>query len=270
MPTIETNGIALSYEEFGQGAPILGIHGTPSSVLLWVDAAKRLAERGRCIVYERRGFPRSPVPGPLVSLDLSDHVEDAAALLTALEAAPAVVIGRSTGGEIALELARRFPDVVRALVLLEPAVFTVDPDAASWAQDIRRRVREATSQDPSTASEVVVRSALGDDRWEAMRPDVRQLFAAASPAVVAEMRGQGLDLGEEPVTLSPGDLAAIRQPTLLVCANDSPDALHHVIDRLGEALPRTETVRVPGDHLIDPAHDAVLSFLDRVTRSPVA
>jgi pimeloyl-ACP methyl ester carboxylesterase len=42
-------------------------------------------------------------------VDLSDHVEDAAGLLDALSAAPAVVVARSTGGEIALELARRFP-----------------------------------------------------------------------------------------------------------------------------------------------------------------
>ena len=64
-------------------------------------------------------------------MDLSDHVADAAALLDALSAAPAVVIGRSTGGEIALDLAHRFPGTVKALVLLEPAVFTVDPEAAA-------------------------------------------------------------------------------------------------------------------------------------------
>ncbi|HSL07679.1 MAG TPA: alpha/beta fold hydrolase, partial [Pseudonocardiaceae bacterium] len=52
-------------------------------------------------------------------------VDDAATLVDALAATPAVVIGRSTGGEIALALAHRFPDKVKALVLLEPAVFTV-------------------------------------------------------------------------------------------------------------------------------------------------
>jgi pimeloyl-ACP methyl ester carboxylesterase len=44
--------------------------------------------------------------------------------------------GRSTGGEIALELAHRFPDRVNALVLLEPAVFTVDPEAREWADRV--------------------------------------------------------------------------------------------------------------------------------------
>jgi pimeloyl-ACP methyl ester carboxylesterase len=44
-----------------------------------------------------------------------------------------VVIGRSTGGLVALALAHRHPDRVRALVLLEPAVFTLDPQATAWA-----------------------------------------------------------------------------------------------------------------------------------------
>jgi pimeloyl-ACP methyl ester carboxylesterase len=67
-------------------------------------------------------------------MDLREHVDDAAALLDTLSASPAVVIGRSTGGLIALELAHRHPRKVKALVLLEPALFSVDSDAAAWAK----------------------------------------------------------------------------------------------------------------------------------------
>src|SRR5688500_3831936 len=98
MPTIRANGIDLYYEEYGAGAAILGVHGTPGTALLWVDAARELAGHGRCVVYDRRGFLRSGRPEPFDTVDLSDHVEDAVALLDALAAAPAVVIGRSTGG----------------------------------------------------------------------------------------------------------------------------------------------------------------------------
>lgn len=124
----------------GEGDAILGIHGTPSSALLSVDAARELADRGRCIIYDRRGFFRSERPEPFDTMDLGDHVDDASALLDALGATPAVVVGRSTGGEIALELAHRCPDRVKALVLLEPAVFAVDPAAIAWAGRLRLRV----------------------------------------------------------------------------------------------------------------------------------
>jgi pimeloyl-ACP methyl ester carboxylesterase len=194
MPVMNANGVDLYYEVHGEGAAILGIHGTPSSALLWVDAARELGSRGRCIIYDRRGFARSERPGLFEAVDLSDHIADAAALLDALSAAPAVVIGRSTGGEIALALAHRFPGTVKALVLLEPAVFTVDPEAAAWAQRLRRRVLQAAAENPSVASEAVFRDALGDQFWESLPADLKELFAGASPAVLAEIRGRGLDL----------------------------------------------------------------------------
>ncbi len=50
MPTIEANGIDLYYEKHGTGTPIFIIHGTSSSALVWGDASKELAKRGRCIV----------------------------------------------------------------------------------------------------------------------------------------------------------------------------------------------------------------------------
>jgi pimeloyl-ACP methyl ester carboxylesterase len=267
MPKANVNGVDLYYEVYGEGPSILGIHGTPSSALLWVDAAKELGNRGSCTIYDRRGFFRSQRPEPFETVDLSDHVNDAAALLDALAATPAVVIGRSTGGQIALELARRCPDRVKALVLLEPAVFTVDPKAAAWADRLRRGVLQAAVENPSAASEAVFREALGDRAWDAFPAELKGLFAAASPTVLAEMRGQGLDLSEQPLHLSAEELAGIRQPTLLVSAEDSPDVLWRVNDRLADALPHAEIVHVAGGHLIDPAHPTILGFVDRILTS---
>ncbi len=190
------------------------------------------------------------------------------AFLTRCRRHPGVVIGRSTGGEIALELARRFPDRVRALVLLEPAVFTVDPEATAWADRWRERVLRAAGQNPSSAPETVLREALGDQAWESCPEELRELFTAASPAVLAEIRGRGLDLSEEPLDLSIGELAGIGQPTLIVSAEDSPESLRRVNDRLAEALPNAQTLLVTGGHLINPAHPAVLDFVSRVLGPP--
>lgn len=268
MPTVNNKGIDLYYEVHGEGAPILGIHGTPSSALLWVDAASELASRGRCIIYDRRGFFRSAPPEPFETLDLRDHVDDAAALLNALSTDPAVVIGRSTGGQIALALAHRFPEMVKGLVLLEPAMFTMDREATAWAERLRLRVLRAATESPSSASEVVFREALGDQAWESIPEELRELFTEASPAVLAEIRGQGLDLSEEPLDLDREQLAGIGQPTLIVSAEDSPEVLRQVNDRLAEALPHAERVVVTGGHLINPAHPAVLGFTSRVLAQP--
>jgi pimeloyl-ACP methyl ester carboxylesterase len=262
------NGVDLYYEDHGDGVPILGLHGTPSSAVIWAEAAVELSGHGRCIIYDRRGFHRSAPAEPPATLDLIQQVDDAAALLAALHAGPSIVIGHGTGGQIALEFARHFPDKVKALVLLEPALFTIDPDADSWARELRKRVLEATGADASRAAEIVLRDALGDDAWESLPGEFKDGFAETSSAVLAEMRGRGLDFSDDPLELSEDELADIRRRTLIISAEDSPAALRLVTARLAGALPFTESVLVPGGHLINPAHPAVLDFIDRIAATP--
>lgn len=263
MAILRTGDVALYYEVHGDGPAILGIHGTPSSTLLWADAARRLSAAGRCVIYDRRGFGRSSPPGGAVHL--ADHVADAVAMLDHVAGVPAIVIGRSTGGLIALALALRHQDRIRALVLLEPAVFVLDEDASSWATGVRTAVLSAA---PARASEAVFRAALGDAFWEGVPPEIAGHLAAASPAVVAETLGDDLDLSAHPFHPSPDDVRAIRRPTLLVSAEDSPAPLRRVNDHLAGMLPEASLVVVPGGHLIDPAGPPVLDFIRRL--APVA
>lgn len=269
VAVVLVNELDLYYEVRGAGAPILGIHGTPSSSLMWQDAATRMARVGQCIVYDRRGFSRSRPPDPFDTLDLGQHVDDAVGLLDAVTASPAIVIGRSTGGLIALELARRAPTRVRALVLLEPAIFSVDPVSQAWAQTLREAVLTAADRDPGSASEVVIRTALGDATWESLPQEVSALLAGASDAVLAEIAGAGLDLSTHPLTLTAADLAGVGQPTLLVSAEDSPDGLARVNAVLATHLPNARSLLVPGGHLIDPADPGVLTFISTaLTQDP--
>src|SRR5262245_47768771 len=128
MADIRVNGVRLYYEERGQGDPILLIHGTSSSALVWQPSSiQTLASLGRLIVYDRRGCTRSERPEPYET-SVVQHSEDAAGLLEALDAVPALVIGRSYGGETAIELALRHPDEVRGLILLEAASLTLDEE----------------------------------------------------------------------------------------------------------------------------------------------
>lgn len=78
---------------------------------------------------------------------MAEQAEDAAALLDALGAAPAVLIGRSYGGAVAIDLALRHPERVRALVLLEGDALGLSPAALRWTRAIRDRLREVAARD---------------------------------------------------------------------------------------------------------------------------
>lgn len=257
MPRVTANGVELFYEENGEGEPILCVHGTSSSALTWQDAVKELAKHGRAIVYDRRGCFRSERPEPYETTDVSEHAEDAAALLDALSATPAVVMGRSYGGEIALDLAYRFPDKVKALALLEPATLGLDPETRAWGEAWVRKIVQAGENDPTSVAEVLLRDAVGDDVWESFPEELKDMFVGNGPAILAELRGQWLDLTDD-------ELAEIDQPALLVSAEDSLEVFRSADDHLAAALPNVERVFVGGGHLIDPTHPAVLGFVDRM------
>ena len=113
--SIDIGDVRIGYDEQGSGPPVLLVHGTAAN--LWGELPALLAPRYRVISYDRRSFGTSK-HAPLANL--TQHARDAARLLDALGAAPAVVVGWSIGGVLALELALERPELVKGLVLLEP------------------------------------------------------------------------------------------------------------------------------------------------------
>ena len=259
MPEVRVNGVLLYYEEHGAGEPILCIHGTGSSSALWSEAAETLGTRGRAIVYDRRGFSRSERPDPFVT-DVHLQADDAAALLDALEAAPAIVIGRSHGGEIAVDLALRYPDRVRALALLEGGGLSLSEPFRRWLAGYHEQLLATADADPSSVGELVLRAVAGDAAWDQVPDAVKQIFAANGPAIVAEERGGLLDV-------TAAELGTIDRPTLIVGAEGSPPEFADATKLLAAALPSARVEWVGGGHLIDPAHPAVLGFVDDVLAS---
>lgn len=256
MPENRFNGVSLYYEEHGAGEPILCIHGTGSSAAFWVDATHELARHGRTIVYDRRGFARSECPEPFVT-NVHQHTDDAAALIDALGAAPAIVIGRSYGGNVALDLALRYPDRVRALALLEGGPETLSESAMQWVADLEQELFAAAEEDITTVAETLIRGVAGDGAWEGFPEQARQIFTDNGPAIVAELRGGILDVSVE-------QLGSIAQPTLLVAGKDSLPAFSEVTTVMAEAMPRAKVEWIEGGHIINPAHPAVLGFVDEV------
>ena len=104
MGFIKGLGEQLLLRGEGRGLPVLLIPPAGSTASTWGAMVGDLAEAGRVIAYDRRGYGRS---GGEAVRSASEHALDAAAVLEALEARPAVVVGTSAGAAIALGLAVR-------------------------------------------------------------------------------------------------------------------------------------------------------------------
>lgn len=258
MPDIQLPDIRLYYEEQGEGVPILGIHGTSSSAMIWASAVDELSRHGRVIIYDRRGCTRSQRPEPYFITSVSEQADDAAALLDAVSATPAILIGRSYGGEVAIDLALRYPDHVRALVVLEGAPLSLSQEALRWEQELFDLLRStAEERGIDAVAEVLLRNVLDDATWEQFPAEIKQMFTDNGPAILAEFRG-----GSQKV--DPAALAAIDKPTLLVAATDSPEVMRQATEALAAAMPRARTALVPGGHIVDPAGPEVLDFINEV------
>ncbi len=256
MPEVRVNGVSLYYEEHGTGAAILGIHGGGSSAAMWTGAAAELATRGRTILYDRRGSFRSERPEPYAT-NVHEQADDAAALIDALAAAPAIVIGRSYGGAIAIDLALRYSDRVRALALLEGDVSSLSETAAREAAELTESILAAAEVDMDTVAPTVMREVLGDAGWEGLPEEVKEILTANGPALVAEVRGGFPDVTAE-------QLATIDQETLFVVASDSVFDYAETAEALAAAMPSVRVEWVEGGHAINPAHPVVLGFIDEV------
>jgi pimeloyl-ACP methyl ester carboxylesterase len=256
VPRLRANGVSLHYEEHGTGDSILCIHGTGSSSVLWTGAAVELAKRARAILYDRRGFSRSERPDPFAT-DVHQQADDAAALIDALDAAPAIAIGRSQGGEIAVDLALRYPDRVRALALLEGGGLALSEGLRRWLAEIDEQVFAAAETDVDTVGETLLRAIVGDEGWDGLPGPIKEIFTANGEAIVAEERGGLLDVTAD-------ELRAIEQPTLIVAGADSPPVFADAAELVAAAIPASRVAWVEGGHIINPAHPSVLAFVDDV------
>jgi len=197
-------GVELAYEETGEGPALLLVHGMAGASPALERARSELRARARVIAYDRRGYGDSQAPEPYERTTVQEQAEDAAALLEALGAAPAVLCGSDFGALVCLDLALRHRALVRGAVLLGPPLLWLVPggseELAAERELLETELRDGGRRqaieawlgpdaDPAGA-ELAASSAAaffadwsGLTTWPATRRDLRTI---AAPLVVLD------------------------------------------------------------------------------------
>ena len=214
----------------GAGEPVLLLHGGLSdSQVILEPLEPSLGERFRILAFDRRGHGRT------ADTDNAFHYDDMAtetiAVTLKLIGGPAHLVGWSDGGNVALLVALRRPDLVRSLVLMSANYHfdgnLIGPGDGPAPKVIRDRYAE--------------RSPDGPDHFGIVFEKSKAMWAA------------------EP-TLTTDDLRRVSAPALVLVGDDDLMTLAHTAS-LYESLPMGQLAVIPGT-----SHGVVLEKPDLVSR----
>ena len=127
---ISINGTKLTYQEQGQGRPIVFVHGAITDHRVWEGQREAVAAHNRFIALTMRYFGTEPWPDAGANYSVQTHTDDLVAFLTSLNAGPVDLVGWSYSGPIALLVAVQRPELVRSLFLDEPSTLALVTDQA--------------------------------------------------------------------------------------------------------------------------------------------
>jgi len=114
----------IHWVESGTGDPIVFLHGNPTSSYLWRKVFARLEGEGWLLAVDLIGFGGSGKPD--IAYDLADHERYLDAWFAALDLTGVTLVLQDYGAAFGVSWARRNPDRVKAIVLLEPVLWPID------------------------------------------------------------------------------------------------------------------------------------------------
>ncbi|HEX2878863.1 MAG TPA: alpha/beta hydrolase [Polyangiaceae bacterium] len=248
----------LPHQARGTGPQVLLVHGTAADFFDQLDQALRIDHR--VVRVSRRGFPGSGCD-PVHTLP--PHTDDLAQILQG-GGAPGTVVGWSVGGIIALKLALRHPELVNALVLIEPPWLAKSHPSLALVRAVLGGKLRGAFGNPEAGGERFLRWALGirtgGSELDSLSMEQRSLIRHAGPAIVAELDG---GTGEHLARVLTRPLPI---PVRLLCGERSPREFEAAAHRLASLLQIKPEVVAGAGHLLQETHaDKVATVVRELT-----
>ncbi len=240
---VQTGAVRTWYDEYGDGDPLVLLHGGLVDARWFEPNLAPLAERFHVYTPERRGHGHTAdVEGPITYRVMA---EDTIAFLDAVLGEPADLVGHSDGAFVAMLVAMERPDLVHRLVLISGGFDKSGEAAPDMEFDVDQVVQ-------------FLGAAYGE-----VSPDGEAHF----PVVVAKI---GELMKKEP-HIDVAELSRIGHRTLVMFSDDDLVTLQHAVEMF-LALPNAEFAVVPGtSHFLtqEKPHLVNALLVDFLTNEPV-
>ncbi|HEX2705219.1 MAG TPA: alpha/beta hydrolase [Candidatus Lustribacter sp.] len=228
----------------GDGTPIVALHPNIADSRVWRECAPAWVAAGyRVVSYDRRGFGQTRY-----AEEAHDAIEDLRAVTAATSCRPAVIVGNSRGGALALELAVAHPRDVLALVLIGAAP-TGYPDE-EWVAGQAESEQDALLEAAETAGDLDLVNRLEIRYWLDGTEQPEGRVGGPARDLMLEMNSDALraePIGEqrerEPVWPR---LAEVTVPVLVIAGGLDLPGLAGLSAQLTEALPDARLVTMAG------------------------
>jgi len=239
------DGVELLYEVLGAGPPVVMLHGGLVGRKAFSRQREALAAKYTLILPSSRGHDGSdPALPPDYGFETSEF-RDLGAVMDAEGLDRAHVIGHSSGGCTAFAFARDCPERVDRLVLIEPSLMKLLPEAEfeKLSADINRIIA-AGEQHGGLAALRVFLDDQGGDRWHALDEATKAKRVDAMAPMSFFMVPHWRILMSFKVT--PGDLKTLQAATMLFYGTKSFDWEQHVATVWQNTRPDLPLITVEG------------------------
>ena len=149
MPTANVNNISIAYEIYGDGEPLILIHGYSYNKSAWITQIDDLSKHFKIIAVDVRGSGESSHPEE--SFTLESLVEDLKGLMDFLKIEKAHLAGWSMGGMIIQHFVLKYPERAGKLVLFATNAGLPSNEGAIMLRDSLIKVYEMRKTDPKAA-----------------------------------------------------------------------------------------------------------------------
>jgi pimeloyl-ACP methyl ester carboxylesterase len=219
----------MYYETHGQGEPLLLLHAGTLSADMWQPYLAAFTAHYRVIAPDMRGHGRSDNPtGAMSYRQLADEV---VAFTRALDLHKLPIAGFSDGGQVALEIGMRYPDLPRSLIV-GGVWFQFTAKYRAWARD--------ALGDEETPEVDTARLARDHPDWAAW---LEQIYGPDDwkPLLIHIKR-----MWTTPLNYTPDDFARVVAPTLVLLGDRDELVSIDEAAEMYRLLPAAELAVVPG------------------------